>query len=171
MHNNHCLLYWSSALQEGAYSGHSPIQTPSVAGAADAPSQLCAQADLSSPCTTDHGFGRAWGVQYLLPIQNNPAACSWRKTLLQPQQNFIKGGYTSFNFRQSRTRKRWKREPPAQLWSISERLGGLIYQNFSLDNGIAQWYTAVIGSRIPESEMSFYICCFKANNYPDKSCK
>lgn len=127
--NNHCLLHKSSALQEEAYSGYSPIQTPSLEGAGDAPSQLGTQADPSSPRTADHDFVRAWVIKYLLPIQNHPAVCSLRRTLLQPQWNFIKRGYISLNLRQSRrTRKRWKREPPAQVWCISQRPGGLIYK-------------------------------------------
>lgn len=84
----------------------------------------------------------------------------------------LEGGHTSLNFSQKRrTRKRWKKEPPAQLSSTSQNLRGLIDQNFSLDSGITQWHNAVIRSRLPASETSFYICYFKANNYPDKLCK
>lgn len=133
---------------------------------------LHASRPFLSPYTTAHDFCRTQGVQYLLPIQNTePCAAEW-KHCSNDTEMLLEGDHTSLNFSQRRrTRKRWKRKIPAQLSSISQSLEGLIDHNFSLDSGITQWHKAVIRNRLPASETSFYICYFKTNNCPDKSCK
>lgn len=79
---------------------------------------LSVQVGPSSPCTTAHGFCDTSRVQYLLPTQNNPAVCSWIKTLFQPQRNVSTGAVHILSFSHSRrVRKIWKK-PRAQFWCI-----------------------------------------------------